>query len=108
MVNIIKDISTLTTIPYATLVKLVDIAELCICHAVEESKLRNGDLTSINIGVGTLNIKTSDDEIKYKFIPSSKLEENVKQTVINNKSQLITNVETKIKDKVMNVYKELL
>ena len=80
MVNIIKDISTLTTIPYATLVKLVDIAELCICHAVEESKLRNGDLTSINIGVGTLNIKTSDDEIKYKFIPSSKLEENVSLT----------------------------
>ena len=34
MVNILKDISTVTTIPYATLIKLSDVLELCICHAI--------------------------------------------------------------------------
>ena len=108
MVNIIKDISTLTTIPYATLTKLSDVLELCICHAVEESILKNGEVTSINVGIGTLNIKATEDEIKYKFIPSTKFEEHVKQTVITKESPLVTKVEERLKDKVMNVYKELL
>ena len=108
MVNIIKDISTLTTIPYATLTKLIDVLELCICHAVEESILKNGEVTSINVGIGTLNIKATEDEIKYKFIPSTKFEESVKQTALTRESPLINKVEEKLKDKVMNVYKELL
>ena len=108
MVNILKDISTLTTIPYATLTKLSDVLELCICHAVEESILKNGEVTSINVGIGTLNIKATEEEIKYKFIPSSKFEEHVKQTVITKESPLVAKVEERLKDKVMNVYKELL
>lgn len=108
MVNILKDISTVTTIPYATLIKLSDVSELCICHAIEESLLKGGEFTSIFVGIGTLNIKATDEEIKYKFIPSAKFEESVKQTVLTRESPLINKVEEKLKDKVMNVYKELL
>lgn len=108
MVNILKDISTVTTIPHATLTKLSDVSELCICHAIEESLLKGGEVTSIFVGIGTLNIKATDGEIKYKFIPSTKFEESVKQTVLTRESPLINKVEEKLKDKVMNVYKELL
>lgn len=108
MINITKDISNITTIPYATLGKLHSLSTSCICHAVQETRLLNGNLTSVDIGIGTLYIKTTEDEIKYKFIPSSKLEKSVMETVKTGKSPLVSKVEETLKDRVMNVYKELL
>lgn len=108
MVNITEDISKLTTIPDATLTKLFNIETYCIGHAVQETKLLEGELTSINIGIGTLHIKHSGDEIKYKFIPSTKLENAITETVKTGKSPLVLKVEDALRDRIMNVYKDLL
>lgn len=108
MVNLVKDISTLTTIPVATLQKFVSLSESIISHAVFELVNTDNNITSINIGIGVLNIKVEAQSIQYKFIPSNKLEQLVRDTVVTKKSPLVTQVEDKLKDKVLNVYKELL
>lgn len=108
MVSITRDVANITAIPYATLMKVHDLETTCICHAVQETRLLNNNLTSVNIGIGTLHIKVDGNEIKYKFIPSSKLENSIAETVKTGKSPLVKQVEDTLKDRIMNVYKELL
>lgn len=108
MINVIQDISTLTTIPKATLNKLTDLLEASVCHAVQESCCEDEEITSINLGYGVLHIKHSKNELKYKFIPSNKFEKAIVETVKTKQSPLVAKVEETLTARVMNVYKELL
>lgn len=108
MSNITRDVSKLTTIPYATLSKLKDIEVACIGHDVYEGVLKNEQQITADVGIGELFIKITPEEIRYKFIPSSYLEETVRNSVVNKESPLVQKIERKLRDKVMNVYKELL
>lgn len=108
MSNLTRDVSKLTTIPYATLNKLKDIEVACIGHNVYEGVLKNEEQVTINVGIGELIVKINPEEIRYKFIPSSHLEETIRSSVVNKESPLVQKIEGKLRDKVMNVYKELL
>ena len=108
MTDSIKDLSILTTIPKSVLDKLTTELQYVICHSIEESSLQSENITKIDIGIGTLLISVEDEGVRYKFIPSSSLEQTVKWTILNHKSPIIHQVEEALKDKVMNVYKELL
>lgn len=105
--NLIDDLSTLTTIPPATLRKLADKSIASIAYGVQENMLNCNNITSIDIGIGTLNILADDTQIMYKFIPSKQLEKAITNTVLDGKSPLIHELETTLRDKVVNVYKDL-
>ncbi len=109
--DIIKDLSTLSTIPDKVLTKLMDKFLYCIYDAVAEAVAENpGEDKSIDldIGIGTLSIGVVNDTIKYKFIPSSSMDTSVKQTVLNERNLLEDVLEKSFVDKITNVYKELL
>ena len=106
--KLINDLALLTTISVNALSLLNDRALSCICHSVYENLLSAEPLTSIDIGIGTLYIKCEEDEIKYKFIPSKKLEECVSLTVQDKCSPLVHQVETTLKDRIESTYKDLL
>ena len=108
MNKLIEDLSTITTIPQRTLDSLMDKAVSCICHSVFEGIREKESLTKIDIGVGILYINCEGDNVKYKFIPSKKLEESVATTVLTNKSPLIMQVETSLKERLDATYKNLL
>ena len=82
MQSLIEDLSVLTTIPTINLNQLAKKSNFCICNFVAESKLQNESLTSIDIGIGELQIFVENDNIKYKFIPSKALEKGVKSAVL--------------------------
>lgn len=107
MVNLSTDLSILTTIPKNTLDNLVDKSLWCICHTVEENLINHNEITEINIGLGTLLIKVEEGSIRYKFIPSPKLEESVRDTVVNKENPLIANVESTLASRIVNTYKDL-
>jgi hypothetical protein len=107
MTNVIQDVSTLTTIPLSSLQKLVGKGQDCICHSVYESILNNEEVTELDIGIGTLYIQCNSEEARYKFIPSLMLEKQVRETAQTRESPVILNVEEKLKDKIMYVYKDL-
>lgn len=108
MNKLTSDLSAITSISKLALDTLVDKSISCVCHTVQENLLSKEPLTSIDIGMGILYIKFEGNEIKYKFIPSKKLEESVSFTVLNKQSPLVFSLETALKDRIENTYKELL
>ena len=65
MTDTIKDVSTLTTIPEKTIMKLVQKFIFSICETVLEDIKDEQEVTELNIGLGTLYIKHVNDEIKF-------------------------------------------
>lgn len=108
MTDLIKDLSTLTTIPEKALQKLNNKSYYCINEAVLETLLAKKELVEINIGIGTLYIQLLDNSVKYKFIPSPEMEKNIKNTVINNQNSLQNVLESSLVNKIINTYKDLL
>lgn len=107
MINLTTDLSTLTSIPKASLDKLVEKSQWCICHSVEESILNRNNIVEINIGIGILYIKLEEENIKYKFIPSQSLEDCVRDTVLNKHNPLIAVTEQALITRIINTYKDI-
>lgn len=108
MYNLIEDLSLLTTIPVATLTKLNDKAEYLICNDVLETKTKEKDLTEINLGIGVLQIKIINDDIKYRFIPDKKLEIALRKSLIHGENPMDATVESALVNRIINVYKSFL
>lgn len=106
--NLKTDIGVLTSISEASLTRLEDRCEDCICHSIYETLKSGEDITEIDIGLGMLYIKFVDGTIRYKFIPSEKLEEKVCNTVTSRQSPLVKRAEVRLKNSIENAYKELL
>ena len=108
MNNILNELSILTTIQEKQLTKLFDKLIYCINDDVCESLLNDEEVAEIDIYIGKLIIKKLDDRISYKFIPSEKLENSIKETVLNKKNLLIDTLETKTINKITDVYKDFI
>ena len=106
--NLLNDLSIITTIPQATLVKLMDKMTWCICNSVEESILNSEKITEMDLGIGKLLLSIDDGFLEYKFIPSSKLESNVLKTIKEKKNPLINNLEISLVDRITNTYKDMI
>ncbi len=107
MIDLINDISKLTTIREDDLNKLVNKAIWCICNAINESELNHDNITEINIGIGKLIITSEDDMIKYNFIPSKKLEKYLIKTITENKNPLKLMLEKTLCSRITNAYKDI-
>lgn len=108
MYNLIEDLSLLTTIPVATLTKLNDKVEYLICNDVLETKTKEKDLTEINLGIGVLQIKIINDDVKYRFIPDKKLEAALRKSLIHGENPMDATVESALVNRIINVYKSFL
>ena len=106
-VNIVEDLSTITTIPPASLRKLFEKVGWCICNGVVESKLNDEDITEINLGFGTLIISVENNHIEYKFIPSSKLEKGLVESIVNKRNPLVVNLEETFANRILKTYKDM-
>lgn len=107
-VKIIEDMSKISTIPKLSLDKLVDIQNSCISHAVLEAIQSNESIIEANIGIGVIKICLSDEEIKYSFTPSVKLNSSILDCINNNRDQLDTQIECALRDRILNHYKDLI
>ena len=108
MNDIIDNISTLTSINRKALDKLSNVTIYCINDAVEESRIQGEDITKVDIGIGQLWIKLEGDQVKFRFIPSAKLEESIVDTIVHKSNILEIVIENSLKDKVTNTYKDLI
>lgn len=110
MTDIVKDISTLTTIPEKTLNKFFRKMTYCICESVQEDMLQENEnqIVELDIGIGILYIKYTDGEnLKYHFEPNELLSKSLKQTVINKQNLLEDLLNDSLAKKFMEVYKDL-
>lgn len=103
-----EDIATLTTMPKYALDRIGVLTRYCICHYIEESKLKHEDVTTVDLGIGDLLIKQCEDGIRYKFIPSRNLEKAVSETIQTGVSPLVNEAENVFVDRIVKTYKDLL
>lgn len=108
MYSLIEDLATITTIPVASLQKLTTKAQYCICNDMVENKLKNENLTEINIGIGTLQINVADNKMQYRFIPNDKFEKALKESWIDGKCTLKDELDRSLIFKILNTYKTIL
>lgn len=113
--NVVKDVSTLSTIPEKALNKLNNKVLYCISDALVEAisdaiSTENGEdfAVDLDLGIGKLSIGFVDNSIKYKFTPSKDLETSVKQAVLNEQNLLEDVLDKSYVEKIENVYKELI
>ena len=103
--NVIEDLSKLTTINELTLQRLSDKVSWCIADSVEQSVLAGDSTSEIDIGIGTLTVMATGDEVRYRFQPNSKLNKAVTSTVITGKNPLTFNLESTLVQKICNTCK---
>lgn len=105
--KLLSDISNIYSIRTSIFNKLIELAELCICDYLVETKLHDDDLLEINIGIGKILILVLEDSLEYQFIPSTKLEQLAYDSILKLKSPLEKKVERGIEEKLISTYKEL-
>ena len=76
MIDLNANISKITTIPKATLDELTNKVSLCIAQAAYNL---TEEPVTIDLGIGSLTIAKQPEGIRYKFIPSSLLQQQVYQ-----------------------------
>lgn len=108
MNNINKDISLFTGLSEDNVAYITNIIEDVICEDVYESILNHESTTEINLGYGILYIKLEDDNIKYKFIPSKNLIDNINNIFKNNEYTFKSKINKTLTDRITKTYKELL
>lgn len=109
MSNIVQDLATLTTLPVSNVEYLFDIITDSISHEVLEGKLNNSEFVTISLGkVGKLLISLTDSELRYKFIPSSYLEEKLITTLTTEESSLEKRLQESLDKRIISAYKDLL
>ena len=107
MTDLIQDLSTLTTVRRYNLDSMTSMAINIISHSIEESIRDCEPVTVIDIGIGTLSIMFDGSSVKYKFIPSKKLDEQVITTCKDRQSALTLKVDKALGERITNTYKDL-
>ena len=108
MTDIIKDMSTLTTISEKSLHELMKKEEYCIVSAIFENMKNNEVLTELDIGIGKLLVKIENNSIKYKFIPSESLEHAIVNSYKQDKCVLVDKLNKSLVDRITNTHKDIL
>ena len=107
-VNILDDICQLTTIPTASMQKLFDKVGFCITNAVYEAFLNNQPIVELNLGIGNILVSLESNQLVYKFIPGTKLEKNIIESIRNNKNPLDIQLESTFANRILRTYKDLM
>ena len=105
-VNLMEDLSELTTIQLASLNRLVKQSMWIICDAVEAAVHNKDDSLDVDLGFGTLKIKFDNEEVKYRFIPKPTLENSIAKAIVEEQNPLQLVLEKSLANKIINVYKE--
>ena len=103
-INIINNLSTITTIPTKLLTKLTEKEILCIGSAISDAIKNEEEVVVLNIGFGTLSIELQTG--LCKFLPSNELKTTIKKCINNKIDPLEQNLEQAIIDKLLRIYDE--
>lgn len=106
--NAVEDVSKLTQVSDKVLNKIVDLLRTTIAETFSESEEIGDDTTSVDIGIGELTILHKNDELRFRFNPSAKLQEDIKKILSGDRDIFVEKVENSLSQKISDLYKELL
>lgn len=103
-----KNLSTLTTLPEDTINCFSKYLKHAHSHDIATQMLNSESSYTLDIFEGTLLIQVIDDEVKYKFIPSTEFNDIVCNTIITKKSSLVEAMSDKLKNILSKTFKDVL
>ena len=106
--DLIKDLSTLTTIPEKALSSLAEKASLCICDAIADMKAAGEGSVEISLGFGALIASSDGQSLRFRFVPDAKLGMSAAKAAKTGESALTATLEAALVDHVTNTYKDIL
>lgn len=105
--DMIKDLSISTGIKFATLQPVIMKQVKLMAHDVFQTIQDGEDITEIDIGIGTIQIKIGEENCFYRFIPCAKLQQAVEHTVKTNEDVLVTALEEAVAARFEKTYREM-
>ena len=105
--DMLKDLSIVTGIKFATLQPVIMKQVKLLAHDVFQSIQAGEDITEIDIGIGTLQIKVGDENCLYRFIPCAKLSQAIEHTVKTNEDVLVSALEESVAARFEKTYKDM-
>lgn len=100
-------LSKITTIPKNSLDRLDEKRCYIICDELHTAIQNCHDRVMVNIGIGKLVISYNEDEVSYKFIPSTPLEDAIKSVVLDNHNPIEKELEEAVVKRLISTYKDL-
>lgn len=108
MDTIEKKLSTLSSIPEKSLVHFHQYLNDIHSHDIVTQMLEGKDIFELETFEGKLHLILEDDTVRYKFIPNDTFNRIVVDTIVNKKSNLVEDLSSKLKEVLVNTYKDLL
>lgn len=105
-VNIVDDLSNLTTIQVASLNKLVKQSLWIICDGIVQAINNKQDEAEFDLGIGLLKIKFDNEQVKYRFVPKPTMENAINKAVVDEQNPLQLALESALAEKLSSTYKE--
>ena len=105
--DIVQDISTLTTVQKSSIDRLCTQAVKCVCYCICEALSKNEKDLCLDIGIGSLFINIGEDSVKYRFEPSMFMDNSIIDSVLSGKNPVIEDLESSLLNKVNTTYKDL-
>lgn len=106
--ELINDLTNLTSIPEKFFEKLESNIMFSILQTLEEALINKSSECEIECGIGTLFISLEEEGLKFKFIPSKKLEKEIIKTVEQGKNSMEAVLTTNMVSTLEKTYRELL
>ena len=107
MYSLFSDISTLTNISPEVLESVLSKCYSIISHDVAEASIENNTCVKIDVGIGTLVLTNTNENVIYRFEPSEKLQEIVIKAFDTKNSDLTLKVDDTIGKRIKSIYKDL-
>lgn len=106
--EIIKDLADLTSVSEKIFEKLSNNIMFLILQNLEETINKNEKICEFDLNLGKLLISLEDDELKFKFIPSKKLEKEIIKTIEEGQNSMEKILISNMISTLEKTYKELL
>ena len=106
--EIIKDLADLTSVSEKIFEKLSNNIMFLILQNLEETINKNEKICEFDLTLGKLLISLEDDELKFKFIPSKKLEKEIIKTIEEGQNSMEKILISNMISTLEKTYKELL
>ena len=103
-----NDLSATTSIPISSIQKLLDRYQDILCYYLQSQLNTSNEYYELDIYIGTLLLKVVDNNLIYKFIPSTRFEKELVETLTTKESPLVTKLEQAVTDRIMDAYKEFI
>lgn len=107
MYKIVDDLVILTNVGKIVYTNIIEAILSIISYDIIESIKNKEDTIKIDIGIGILILSNIEDKIKYKFIPSSKLENTVLSSY-KSFNNLEFKIDKSLSQRIKNAYEELI